>query len=64
MQKDEQAGELRWFPKKKQLEQRLTPAAEPLFGEVAQARFDALASAMEAEAQVRYLRQPSRRAAG
>jgi len=36
-------GELRWFPKKKVIELHLSAEAAPLFGEVAQARFDSLA---------------------
>ncbi|SFR05051.1 Ppx/GppA family phosphatase [Poseidonocella sedimentorum] len=51
----EDAAELRWFPKKKQLELRLAPAAAPLFGEVAEARFKALAASLSAETSVRYL---------
>ncbi|KKL51797.1 hypothetical protein LCGC14_2291890, partial [marine sediment metagenome] len=38
-------GELRWYPKKKLLQLRLTDHAHDLFGEVAQARFGALVSA-------------------
>ena len=45
-------GELRWFPTKKRLEIHLHPAAEGLFGEVAASRFQALAGAMGAEAEV------------
>ncbi|MFP4044230.1 MAG: Ppx/GppA family phosphatase [Rhodosalinus sp.] len=48
-------GELRWFPKKKLLELRLSRAAAPLFGEVAEARFDALCAALGAERAVRIL---------
>lgn len=46
-------GELRWFPKRKHLELRLNGAAEALFGEVAESRFNALVSALEATAEVR-----------
>jgi len=42
----EEAGTLLWRPKKKILELRLNPEAEALFGEVAQARFNALADAL------------------
>ncbi|MGI3210743.1 Ppx/GppA family phosphatase [Roseovarius tibetensis] len=52
LKKDARLGELRWFPKKKVLELRLSQEAGPLFGEVAQARFQALASALDAEAVV------------
>jgi exopolyphosphatase/guanosine-5'-triphosphate,3'-diphosphate pyrophosphatase len=41
-------GELRWFPQKKVLELRLSAEAAPLFGEVAQARFASLATALSA----------------
>ena len=49
-------GELRWFPKKKRLELRLPAKAAPLFGEVAQSRFNALAGALKAEAVVKIRR--------
>ncbi len=42
-------GELRWFPPKATLEMHVAPQAEALFGEVAESRFRALASAMGAE---------------
>ena len=43
------AGRLIWQPKKRTLELELTPDGEGLFGEVAQARFRALALALKAE---------------
>jgi exopolyphosphatase/guanosine-5'-triphosphate,3'-diphosphate pyrophosphatase len=43
------AGQLRWQPRKRLLELALTPAGVGLFGEVAQARFRALALALKAE---------------
>jgi exopolyphosphatase/guanosine-5'-triphosphate,3'-diphosphate pyrophosphatase len=46
------AGRLLWQPKKRVLELELTPAGEGLFGEVAQARFQALALALKAETRV------------
>jgi exopolyphosphatase/guanosine-5'-triphosphate,3'-diphosphate pyrophosphatase len=46
-------GEMRWFPKRKVLELRLSPEAAPLFGEVAQTRFAALCTALEARAEIR-----------
>ena len=52
----ETLGELRWFPKLKHLELRLTDAAEPLFGEVAEARFNALVKALDATSQIRKAR--------
>ncbi|MDT9702425.1 hypothetical protein, partial [Streptomyces sp. P17] len=42
----EDAGSLRFFPKKKVLELRLTKKGRALFGEVAEARFRALAVAL------------------
>ena len=46
-------GEFRWFPKKKQLELRLSPSAMPLFGEVAQARLNSLATSLQASVVVK-----------
>ncbi|MGR3758014.1 MAG: Ppx/GppA family phosphatase [Tranquillimonas sp.] len=42
-------GELRWLPQDKRLELHLTDRANDLFGEVAEARFKALASALGAD---------------
>ncbi|SES26002.1 exopolyphosphatase / guanosine-5'-triphosphate,3'-diphosphate pyrophosphatase [Tranquillimonas rosea] len=42
-------GRLTWTPKKSRLQLTLTPAASDLFGEVAEARFKALATALQAE---------------
>src|SRR6056297_2113414 len=53
LQKNARLGELRWFPKKKVLELRLSDEAAPLYGEVAQSRFAALAAALGAEAVLR-----------
>ena len=47
-----QAGKLTWSPKKRLLELSLTPDGQILFGEVASARFAALALAMRAETKV------------
>lgn len=47
-----EAGELSWRPKKKVLELTLHRKAQPLFGEVVEARFKALADALGAEARV------------
>ncbi|WP_372603622.1 Ppx/GppA family phosphatase [Actibacterium sp.] len=44
---------LRYFPKKKLLELRLTPRAQGLYGEVAEARFIALAKALGVETVIR-----------
>jgi exopolyphosphatase/guanosine-5'-triphosphate,3'-diphosphate pyrophosphatase len=57
----EDMGRLSWQPKKGLLSLRLSRHGEPLFGEVAAARFAALASAMEATTEVRV---NGRRAAG
>lgn len=48
----EEAGTLLWRSKKKVLELKLNPDAQALFGEVAQARFNALADALGAAALV------------
>ena len=46
---------LRYFPKKKQLELRLNETARALFGEVAEARFMSLATALGAEVEIKKL---------
>jgi exopolyphosphatase/guanosine-5'-triphosphate,3'-diphosphate pyrophosphatase len=51
---------LRLYPKKKLLELTLSPAAQPLFGEVAQARFNALANALDAEVRIKLPKEASR----
>ncbi len=56
LKEDAKLGEMRWYPKKKQLELRLSKEAAPLFGEVAEARFLSLADALEAEAKVKTAR--------
>ena len=53
MNKDEERGELRWFPKKKRLEFWVTEDMLPLFGEVAEARLNSLASSLEATVEVK-----------
>ncbi|MBV0913918.1 Ppx/GppA family phosphatase [Anianabacter salinae] len=52
----EEMGTLDWFPKKKVLRLNLTRRAEGLFGEVAEARLKSLASALNAQTEVRRLR--------
>jgi exopolyphosphatase / guanosine-5'-triphosphate,3'-diphosphate pyrophosphatase len=47
---------LRWFPKKKKLELVLRKEAVPLFGEVAEARFNALVKSLAVTASVRISR--------
>ncbi|RVT86886.1 Ppx/GppA family phosphatase [Rhodobacteraceae bacterium CCMM004] len=49
----ESLGQLRWFPKRRHLELRLSAQADVLFGEVAQSRFGALVSALEATSEVK-----------
>jgi exopolyphosphatase / guanosine-5'-triphosphate,3'-diphosphate pyrophosphatase len=51
-----EAGALHYFPKKRVLELVLHPKNEPLFGEVAAARFNALANAMQVTTKVRVAR--------
>ena len=48
MQKDHDMGQFRWKPKKRELELHLSKDAQPLFGEVAQARLKSLANALDA----------------
>ncbi len=50
-------GRLDWHPKKRTLALYLPKAAEGLFGEVAQARFTALAAALQAQTMVKRLRK-------
>ena len=56
MTKDAERGTLRWFPKKKHLQLRLTPDMVPLFGEVAEARFMSLAASLEASVEIKQVR--------
>ncbi len=53
---DQQPGKLRWSPKSKELSLRLTEQARPLFGEVVEERFGALASAMGACGEVQFVK--------
>ncbi len=53
LKKDARLGEMKWYPKKKQLELRLTPEAAHLYGEVAEQRFQSLALSLEAEPIIR-----------
>ncbi len=53
MTNDAARGELRWFPKKKLLQFRLTPDMVPLYGEVAEARLTSLASSLGAQVDVK-----------
>src|SRR6056297_2493020 len=56
LKEDAKLGEMRWYPKKKKLELRLSKEAAPLFGEVAEARFMSLAVTLGAEAIVKTAR--------
>ncbi|TRD16675.1 Ppx/GppA family phosphatase [Palleronia caenipelagi] len=49
-------GRMQWFPKRKHLELRLADDAQDLFGEVAQARFEALAGTLGATTEIKPLR--------
>lgn len=49
----DEAGELIWRPKKRILELRMKAASQPLFGEVAEARFNSLVAALGAQSLVR-----------
>jgi len=53
MNKDDERGTLRWYPKKKLLELWLTDDMMPLFGEVAEARLKSLAASLMAEVQLK-----------
>ena len=49
----QEAGALRWFPKRKKIELWLAPEYQDLYGEVAEARFRSLAQALKAEMEVK-----------
>ena len=51
---DEEPGALKWKPKSRELTLQLIEHARPLFGEVAEARFAGLASAMDATGTVKF----------
>jgi exopolyphosphatase/guanosine-5'-triphosphate,3'-diphosphate pyrophosphatase len=53
MDKLEELGEMRWHPKKKELHLRLSADMMPLYGEVAEARFNSLAASLGAQAIVK-----------
>ncbi len=53
MQNTDDMGRLDWYPKKRDLHLILPPTAEALFGEVAEARFQSLVSALDATSRVR-----------
>jgi exopolyphosphatase/guanosine-5'-triphosphate,3'-diphosphate pyrophosphatase len=53
MHPDDHRAELRWFPKKKLLQLRLSRQMVPLFGEVAEARFRSMAASLDAEVDIK-----------
>lgn len=53
----ETAGKLQWYPRKHRLQLTLEPAARDLYGDVAEARFKALAKALKAESAVHVRRR-------
>ncbi|OAN77734.1 exopolyphosphatase [Sulfitobacter sp. EhC04] len=57
MNKDEDRGELRWFPKKKLLQLWITEDMMPLFGEVAEARLNSLAGSLQASVELKTVRK-------
>lgn len=59
MNQDAETSSLKWYPKKRILEFRLTPETVPLFGEVAESRLRSLAASLEAEVQVKVLKARS-----
>ncbi len=52
MHNDANMGQLKFFPKKRELELYLPESAAPLFSEVAEARFSALAAALKSQTRV------------
>lgn len=52
MQEEAEMGSMKFFPKKRVLELYLPQSAEPLFGEVAQARFQSLANSLASSTKV------------
>lgn len=53
VQAPQEAGALRWFPKRQRIELWLNPRYQALYGEVSEARFRSLAAALKAELAVR-----------
>ncbi|SFT47970.1 Ppx/GppA family phosphatase [Sedimentitalea nanhaiensis] len=56
MQGGTNTSSLRWFPKKRHLQLRLATDAQPLFGEVAEARLQSLSAALSADLKITVLR--------
>ncbi|NNE52409.1 MAG: Ppx/GppA family phosphatase [Sulfitobacter sp.] len=57
MNTETDGADLRWFPKKKLLQFRMTPGVRPLFGEVAEARLNSLAQSLDATVETKTLRR-------
>jgi exopolyphosphatase/guanosine-5'-triphosphate,3'-diphosphate pyrophosphatase len=57
MQADTPMGVLKWYPKKKVLELVLSADAQPLYGEVAEARYMSLCNSLDATPQVKMRRR-------
>lgn len=57
MQPEQSPSKLKWYPRKKVLELKLSKDSASLFGEVAEARFNSLASSLGATAKVRFLKK-------
>ncbi len=57
MQPDADMAALTWYPKKRVLDLTLSRDAQPLFGEVAEARFNALVQALDATSNLRLRRR-------
>ena len=55
---DEEPGKLKWDKKSKTLTLKLNAHARPLFGEVAEQRFAALANALNADPTVTFQKKP------
>ncbi|WP_436397581.1 Ppx/GppA family phosphatase [Roseobacter sp. S98] len=53
MTQDAERGTLKWYPKKRLLELRLTRDMVPLFGEVAEARLMSLAASLQASVEIK-----------
>jgi exopolyphosphatase/guanosine-5'-triphosphate,3'-diphosphate pyrophosphatase len=57
---DEEPGAFKWNPKTRELTLTLTEHARPLFGEVAEQRFKALANALDADGTIKFAKARSR----
>ncbi|PSL22052.1 Ppx/GppA family phosphatase [Shimia abyssi] len=57
MQNTSEIGTLKWHPKKRELHLKLAASAEPLLGEVAQARLQSLARSLDATTHIKIARK-------